>query len=599
MKKLMTGNEAAARGAYEAGVKFASAYPGTPSTEILENIAQYKDDITAEWAPNEKTAVESVVGASLAGVRSLAAMKHVGLNVAADPIFTFAYLGVNSGAVIVTADEPGMYSSQNEQDNRNYARSARLLMLEPSDSMETKEMMKDAFNISEEFDIPVLFRMTTRVCHSKSIVDCEEREDLGDKEYVKDVMKNCPIPAFALGMQDKLMENLERAKEYSNNSKWNYIEDNNSKIGVIASGISYKHAKEVLGDDVSYLKIGFSYPLPDEKIKEFAQLVDKIYVIEENDPIMETEIKAMGIDVIGKDLFPVKGEMLPNIIREKILGETIETLEPETEFLVNRPPSLCAGCPHRGVFYTLGKRKDLMIFSDIGCYSLGLMAPYNATDAILCMGASISGGHGVAKALDRKNDKTKKVVSILGDSTFFHSGMTSLLDVVYNNSDTCTIILDNRITGMTGHQQNPGTGYNLAGEVAPEADIETIVRALGVKDVRTVNPNELDSMNEVLEWGINTEGPSVIITRWPCALKRFSPEDKEEFTDAFTETCYVDKDVCVGCRLCLKSGCPSLAFNADDDNKSSILPENCLGCEICLQICPVNAIKVNSKETLQ
>lgn len=589
MKKLMTGNEAAARGAWEAGVKFAAAYPGTPSTEILENIATY-DDINAEWAPNEKTAVESAAGASIAGVRSLSAMKHVGLNVAADPLFTFAYLGVNAGSVIITADEPGMYSSQNEQDNRHYARSARLLMLEPSDSMETKEMMKDAFELSEEFDLPVLFRMTTRVCHSKSIVDTDERVVPEDKEYVKDILKYCPLPAHAKTMQIKTNDSIERAKDYSNNCKWNYIEDNNSNIGIIASGVSYRYAKEVFGDDVSYLKIGFSYPLPDELIKEFADKVDTIYVIEENDPIMENEIKAMGIDVKGKDVLPVMGELLPNVIREAILNEEFETLEPEADKLVNRPPAFCAGCPHRGLFYSLGNKKDLMIFSDIGCYSLGLTPPYNATDAMICMGASISGGHGVAKAFKEK-DEDKKVVSVIGDSTFFHSGMTSLLDVVYNNSDVTTIILDNRITGMTGHQENPGTGKTLMGEEAPEADIEKIVRALGVKHVKTINPNNLEDTDEAIEWGLALDEPSVIITRWPCALKRFSEQDKEEFPEAFRKHCEVDVEVCVGCRKCLKSGCPALAFNMDD-RKSGILEDSCLGCEVCLQICPVNAIKV-------
>lgn len=598
MKKLMTGNEAAARGAWEAGVKFAAAYPGTPSTEIMENVATYKD-INAEWAPNEKTAVESAAGASFAGVRSLSTMKHVGLNVAADPFFTFAYTGVNGGSVIVTADEPGMFSSQNEQDNRHYARSAHVIMLEPSDSMETKEMMKDAFELSEQFDMPVLFRMTTRVCHSKSIVDCDERVVPEDKPYVKDIVKYCPLPAHAKVMQKRLNENLERAKEYSENSKWNYIEDNNSKIGIIASSVSYRYAKEVFGDDASYLKIGFSYPLPEKLIRDFANRVETIYVIEENDPIMENEIKAMGIDVIGKDVLPQTGEMLPDVLRAAILGETQEFTEPNEEMIVNRPPALCAGCPHRGLFYTLGTKKDLMIFSDIGCYSLGLTPPYNATDAMICMGASISGGHGVAKALKEKDDdQNLKVVSVIGDSTFFHSGMTSLLDVVYNNSDVCTVILDNRITGMTGHQQNPGTGFTLMGEPAPEADIEQIVRALGVKNVRTVNPNNLDETNEAIEWGINCEGPSVVITRWPCALKRFSNSDKEEFPEAFRQTCQVDIDVCVGCRKCLKSGCPALAFNSIVEKKSGILQDMCLGCEVCLQICPVNAIKVAETETV-
>ncbi len=585
----MTGNEAAARGAYEAGVKFAAAYPGTPSTEIMENVATY-NEITSEWAPNEKTAVESIAGASLGGVRSLASMKHVGLNVAADPLFTFAYTGVNGGAVIVTADEPGVYSSQNEQDNRYYSRAAHLIMFEPSDSMETKEMIKEAFALSEKYDMPVLFRMTTRICHSKSIVDCFDREEVPDKPYEKNVPKYCPLPVNAMEMVKKLKGNIEAAKDYSNNCKWNYIEDNGSKIGVIASGVSYRYAKEVLGDDVSYLKIGFSYPLPDKLIKEFSDLVDTIYVIEEIDPVMENDIKAMGIDVIGKEVFPISGELSPDVIRGAILGEKIETVEPDQDYLVNRPASLCAGCPHRGLFYTLGKKKDAIIYSDIGCYSLGLGQPYNAGDAILCMGASISGGHGLAKALEATNSD-KKAFAVLGDSTFFHSGMTSLLDVAYNQSDVCTIILDNRITGMTGHQENPGSGMTLSGEEVEPADIEQIVRALGIKNVRTVNPNDLKATEEAINWGMELKEPSVIITRYPCALKRFSKLDKEEFPEAFKQSCYVDTDVCVGCRLCLKSGCPALAFNSTVENKSGILEDMCLGCGVCQQICPMGAIK--------
>lgn len=590
MKKLMTGNEAAARGAWEAGVKFAAAYPGTPSTEILENLAGY-DGLHAEWAPNEKTALESAAGAAIAGARSLSAMKHVGLNVAADPLFTFAYLGVNAGSVIVTADEPGMFSSQNEQDNRNYARSARLIMLEPSDSMETKEMIKDAFALSEEFDVPALFRMTTRVCHSKSVVECNERVEAPEKPYQKDIQKYCPLPAFAKGMQQKLNANLERARAYANTSRWNTIEDNHSSIGIIASGAAYRYAKEVFGDSASYLKIGFSYPLPDQKIKAFAELVDTIYVIEENDPVMETEIKAMGVDVIGKEKLPVMGELLPNVIRECLLGEKHDVIEPQADQLVNRPPAFCAGCPHRGLFYALGKKKNTMIFSDIGCYSLGLTPPYNATDAMICMGASISGGHGVAKAMKDLGRDTN-VVAVIGDSTFFHSGMTGLLDAVYNNSSLCTIILDNRITGMTGHQENPGTGYTLMGEEAPVADIEAIVRALGVKKVRTVNPNDLKETEEAIDWGMALDEPSVIITRWPCALKRFTPADSAEFPQAFHKHCEVDTDACVGCKKCLKSGCPALAFNSTVEKKSGILSDMCLGCEVCLQICPMHAIHV-------
>ncbi|CAK7033302.1 MAG: hypothetical protein EUB_00376 [Eubacterium sp.] len=594
MKKLLTGNEAIARGAWEAGVKFATAYPGTPSTEILENVATY-DGIVSEWAPNEKVAVEAAAGASIAGIRTLAAMKHVGVNVAADPIFTFAYLGVNGGSVIVTADEPGMHSSQNEQDNRNYARHAKMPMFEPSDSQEAKDMLKDAYEVSETYDCPVLYRMTTRVCHSKSIVECEDRVEVDDKEYVKDIMKNCPLPAHARVMQVKLAKNFEKLAEYTETSKWNYIEDNQKEIGVIASGVAFRYAKEVFGDTASYLKLGFSYPLPKKLIAEFAGKVKKIYVLEENDPILETEIKAMGIDVIGKDVFPTMGELTPERIREALYGKSEVTLAPDPEKIVGRPPAFCAGCPHRGIFYEMGRRKNIMIFSDIGCYSLGLTPPYNATDAMICMGASISGGHGVAKAMDIKNNDMK-VVSVIGDSTFFHSGMTSLMDVTYNKSNVLTVILDNRITGMTGHQENPGSGFDLKGEPAPIMDIETIVRALGVKNVRTVDPNNLEETDAALDWGLSNDEASVIITRWPCALKRFSQADKEEFPEAFKRHCKVDTDLCIGCKKCLKSGCPALAFNSTVPKKSGILEESCLGCEVCLQICPKHAIYVEEEK---
>ncbi len=593
MKKLLTGNEAVARGAWEAGVKFAAAYPGTPSTEILENIGKYQE-ITAEWAPNEKVAVESAAGASIAGIRSLSAMKHVGVNVAADPMFTFAYLGVNGGSVIISADEPGMHSSQNEQDNRHYARHAKMPMFEPSDSQEAKDMLKDAYQISETYDCPVLYRMTTRVCHSKSIVECTEREEVQDKPYVKDILKNCPLPAHAKVMQVKLAENMKKLEAYANESPWNYIEDNHQSIGVIGSGAAFRYAKEVFGDTASYLKIGFSYPMPLELVKEFAEKVEKIYVFEENDPIMETEIKAAGIQCIGKEVLPSMGELTPDRIREAIFGEAHPQIEGDAEKLVNRPPAFCAGCPHHGIFYELGRRKNVMIFSDIGCYSLGLTPPYNATDAMICMGASISGGHGVAKAMKIKNEDMK-VISVIGDSTFFHSGMTSLMDVVYNKSNVLTVILDNRITGMTGHQENPGSGFDLKGEEAPIMDIETIVRALGVKNVRTVNPNNLEETSEALDWGLANEEASVIITRWPCALKRFSKADQEEFPKAFKRHCQVDTDQCVGCKKCLKSGCPALAFNSIVPKKSGIIAEDCLGCEVCLQICPVNAIHVEEE----
>ncbi|MGL4607390.1 MAG: indolepyruvate ferredoxin oxidoreductase subunit alpha [Eubacteriaceae bacterium] len=588
MKKLLTGNEAIARGAWEAGVKFATAYPGTPSTEILENVKNY-GEIVSEWAPNEKVALEAAAGASIGGIRSLCSMKHVGVNVATDPLFTFAYLGVNGGSVLITADEPGMHSSQNEQDNRHYARHAKVPMFEPSDSQEAKDMLIEAYEVSEGFDVPVLFRMTTRVCHSKSIVNCQERKDIPDKPYEKNIQKYCPLPGFAREMQKKLSDNFLRMEDYSNTSPFNYIEDNKSKIGVIASGVAYRYAKEVFGTNVSYLKIGFSYPLPMEKIKKFAEGKETLYILEENDPIMETEIKAAGIECIGKSLFPIMGELTPDRIRVALNGKEIETIQPNPESILPRPPALCAGCPHRGVFYELGRRKDLMIFSDIGCYSLGLMPPYNATDAMICMGASISGGHGVQKAFNIKGDHSKKVVSILGDSTFFHSGITSLMNVTYNKSNTLTIILDNRITGMTGHQENPGTGLDLKGEVSPEISIEALVKACGIKNVKTIDPNCIDSVKEAIQWGLEVEGPSVIITRWPCVLKRFSTQDKTEFPNAFKTYCTVIVDNCVGCKKCLKSGCPALAFD-NENKKSGIIKETCVGCQVCAQICPKNAI---------
>jgi indolepyruvate ferredoxin oxidoreductase alpha subunit len=589
MKKLLTGNEAIARGAWEAGVKFASAYPGTPSTEILENIATYKE-ITSEWAPNEKVALEAVAGASIGGVRSLCSMKHVGVNVATDPLFTFAYLGVNGGAVLVTADEPGMHSSQNEQDNRNYARHAKVSMFEPSDSQEAKDMLIEAYSVSEEYDMPVLFRMTTRVCHSKSIVDCGDRTEIADKPYEKNIKKYCPLPAFAKGMQVKLAENFKRLEAYSNTTPFNYIEDNHSEIGIIGSGVAYRYAKEVFGNTASYLKIGFSYPLPMEMIKSFSEDKKTLYIFEENDPIMEREIKAADINCIGKEILPSMGELTPDRIRQALFDETAPIFQPNPDMILPRPPALCAGCPHRGVFYELGKRKDLMIFSDIGCYSLGLMPPYNATDAMICMGASISAGHGVQKAFNIKNDHSKKVVSILGDSTFFHSGITSLIDVTYNKSNTLTIILDNRITGMTGHQQNPGTGLDLKGTESPIIDIEALVKACGVKNLISIDPNNLKIVEEAIEWGLNTDDPAVIITRWPCVLKKFSAQDNQEFPTAFKKVCSVNIDLCIGCKKCLKSGCPALAFDRTN-KKSGILKETCVGCGVCAQICPKQAIE--------
>lgn len=590
MKKLLTGNEAIARGAYEAGVRFAAAYPGTPSTEILENIGKFKDEIIAEWAPNEKVALESAIGASIAGGRSIAAMKHVGVNVAADPLFTFAYTGVNGGLVLVSADEPGQHSSQNEQDNRNYAKFAKIPMFEPSDSQESKDMVKAAFDLSESYDAPVLLRTTTRVCHSKGIVECQDREEKEIIKYKKTANKFVTVPAVSRGLRVKVEERQKKLLDFSNTTKWNSIQWNDTKVGVIASGMSYSYAKEVFGDTVSYLKLGFTNPLPIEKIKEFCSKIEKVYVIEENDPYIEEQVRILGFNCYGKNLFPAYGEMLPEVLRKAVYGETKPTVEYEEKEIVGRPPTLCAGCPHRGFYYELGKRKNVMMSGDIGCYSLAFAEPYNAQDQIICMGASISMGHGAQKIFNSIKDNKMRVVATLGDSTFFHTGINSLIDVIYNNSNTVNVILDNRITGMTGHQENPGSGYTLQGDKTAVLDIEAIVKAIGFKNIVVINPNDLTAVKNALDWALSLDEPSVIITRWPCVLKKFSQEDKEEFDTAFMSKCTVDEEKCIGCKACTRTGCPAIVFDKEN-KKSSIDLNQCVGCEVCLQVCPVKAIR--------
>jgi indolepyruvate ferredoxin oxidoreductase alpha subunit len=588
MKKLMTGNEAIARGAYEAGVKFASAYAGTPSTEILENIANYKE-IKAEWAPNEKVALESVCGASIAGARSIAAMKHVGVNVAADALLTYAYQGVTGGTVLITADEPGQHSSQNEQDNRNYGPFAKIPVMEPSNSQECLDMIKKAFEISETYDTIVLMRMTTRVCHSKSIVEIGEREEVGIKKYEKNAPKYITVPAFARKNRIKVEKRLSDLKDFSNRTNLNFIEDNKSKIGVIVSGMCYHYANEVFGSNASYLKMGFSYPMPDELIKEFSCKVETLYILEENDPLIEGYVKELGIKCTGKDIFPSYGELTPDVIRKSLYGNANEVVEYDKDMVIPRPPAFCAGCPHRGFFYELGKRKDVVISGDIGCYGLGYMEPYNAMDFNLCMGGAFSTGHGTQQVFDMNDEEQKRVVSVLGDSTFFHTGISGLFNVVYNKSKSINVILDNRITGMTGHQENPGSGYTIQGEATEIIDIEGLVKACGVKNIKVLDPNNLAEMKSTLDWAVGLDEASVIITRWPCALKKFSKEDIEEFPNLFSDKYSIDEDKCIGCKKCIKTGCPAISFEKQA-KKSTIDPVQCVGCGVCAQVCPVEAI---------
>ncbi len=588
MRKLMTGDEAIARGAYEAGVTYASAYPGTPSTEILENLSAYKE-IYAEWAPNEKVAMECAIGASVAGLRTMVSMKHVGMNVAADPMFTWSYTGVNGGSVIITADEPGMYSSQNEQDNRNYARAAKIAMLEPSDSQECIDMVKAAYELSEKFDTPFIIRMTTRVCHSKSIVEPGERADVPAKIWEKNPAKYVCLPAIARKLRVNLEKRLADLEAYSEDCPFNCVEMGDTRVGVIASGICYYYAKEVFGDAASYLKLGFTNPLPANLIKDFCSKVDRVYILEENDPYIEEFVKQQGCACIGKELFPSYGELTPEVIRSCIEGKPADIIEFDRNKLINRAPAFCAGCPHRGLFYRLGKRKDIMVSGDIGCYTLAAGKPYSAMDSTVCMGASISLGHGAQRAFNAQGTG-RRVVTVLGDSTFFHTGINSLINTVYNKSNTVNIILDNRITGMTGHQDNPGTGYTAKGEETTLIKIEDLVRAIGVKHVYVIDPNRLDQVDETLDKCLALDEPSVIITRWPCALKKFSKEDKAEFDHLFNTKNWVNMDKCVGCRLCLKAGCPAMFFDKHT-KKAAINQEQCVGCDVCTQICPKGAIR--------
>lgn len=573
MKELMLGNKAVARGLYEAGCKVISSYPGTPSTEITEEAAAY-NEIYCEWAPNEKVALEVAHGATLGGVRAACAMKHVGLNVAADPLFTISYQGLNAGLVVCVADDPGMHSSQNEQDSRHYAIAAKLPMLEPSDSEESRVFVKKAFEMSEKFNTPVLLKMVTRVAHSQSIVDTEERVEPDRVPYVKDPAK----VMMTLNSRNAHIRVEERTKaliEYAESTELNRVEmGEDTSVGIITDSTSYQYAREVLGDKVSILKLGMINPLPEKLIKDFAQKVDKVIVLEELDPIIENHCKQLGIKVAGKDTFPICGEFSQNLVR-KCLGMK----EPEhitiEENVPARPPVMCAGCPHRGIFYIL-KKKKCMVYGDIGCYTLGAVAPLNAMDLNVCMGASCSGLHGFNKAIGEEAESNS--VGVIGDSTFIHSGMTGITDISYNMSNSTVIILDNSITGMTGHQQNPTTGKNLRGEPAGKVDLEALCRALGFNRVRVVDPYDLKAVEEAVTEELAAKEPSIIISRRPCVMIKGT---------VHKPPISVDESKCVGCKQCMSIGCPAIAVK---DKKAHIDPTFCIGCKVCSQMCKFEAI---------
>ena len=576
-KHLMSGNEAIARGAYEAGVKVCSAYPGTPSTEIFENLPQYKDALYCEWAPNEKVATEVAYGAAIGGVRSLCAMKHVGLNVAADSMFSAAYSGVNRGFVIVTADDPSMHSSQNEQDNRYYAKMAKIALVEPSDSQECKDFMKEAYHISEQFDMPVLFRTTTRISHSKSLVVFGEREEAEPFVYQRNNAKYDCAPAHAYKNHAKVEKNLAALREYSNVSPLNRWEKKGTKVGVITASIAYQYAKDVFPEDTSFLKLGLTNPLPMRLIREFAESVEKLYVIEELEGFMEEQIKAAGIDCIGKELVSNLYELNPQRLREMLFGVKPEVKEVSVK-PVSRPPTLCPGCPHRGFFYTMGKRKDFVVAGDIGCYTLGGAAPLSAMDTCICMGGGFTIAMGMSKAFEALGQK-KKIFGVLGDSTFFHSGMTGAAEILYNKGSVIPVVLDNHITGMTGHQDNPGSGYNLQGEVAAAIKIEDVLHAYGYENVMIVDPQDLAAMQKAVVDALASDVPAAIIARRPCLLIKRKKHDLGQ--------CVVDENKCIGCRKCLTVGCPAVTVK---NKKSHIDATQCVGCTVCAQVCPVRAI---------
>ena len=573
MKQLLIGNAAVARGLYEAGCSVISSYPGTPSTEITEFAAK-NDEIYCEWAPNEKVAMEVSFGASLHGVRSCCAMKHVGLNVAADPLFTLSYTGVNGGLVICVADDPGMHSSQNEQDSRHYAIGAKVPMLEPADSSEAYEFAKAAFELSEKYDTPVLLRMCTRIAHSQSIVETGERGEVKNIPYEKNGEKYIMMPGNAKKRHPVVEERTKKLTELAENCAFNKIEMNGSGIGIITSGTCYQYVKEVFGDSVSVYKLGMVNPLPEKSLRDFAASVKKLYVVEELDPIIENHCKTLGLSVEGKSMFSMLGEFSQETVAEAFGHEKPGTYENKTPIPV-RPPMMCAGCPHRGMYYVLSKN-HITVLGDIGCYTLGAQAPLFALDSTLCMGASVSGLHGFNKAGGSESEA--KSVCVIGDSTFMHSGVTGLINIAYNGSNSTVIILDNSITGMTGHQQNPTTGYNIKGDPAGKIDLESLCRAVGINRIRVVDPYDLEACEKALREELAANEPSVIISRRPCVLLKYV-KPKTPLV--------VDREKCKVYKKCMKFGCPAISIH---NGKAAIDKTLCVGCEVCVQLCGFGAI---------
>ena len=573
-KVIMLGNEAIARGAYEAGVKVSSAYPGTPSTEISENLVKYRDDLYAEWAPNEKVAAETAIGASISGVRAMACMKHVGLNVASDPLYTVSYMGVNGGLLFMVADDPGLYSSQNEQDTRMIARAAGVPVLEPSDSAEAKEFVKIGFELSEQFDRPVIFRITTRLAHSQGLVELKDREEIPDKTYEKDIRKNVMMPGNAKFRHVEIEKRNNELKEAADTLPINKMEMNDTRIGVITSGIPYQYVKEAL-PQASVLKLGMVNPLPEKLIREFASKVETLYVVEELDPVIEEQVKSWGIPAIGKEIFTIQGEYSSNMIRKAILGEEVR-MDPPAD-VPQRPPILCPGCPHRSVFYVLNKLK-MHAAGDIGCYTLGAVAPLSVVDTTICMGASISSLHGMEKA--KGKEYIKNWVAVIGDSTFLHTGVNSLMNMVYNQATGTVLILDNSTTGMTGHQDHAATGKTLQGDPTYAINIPNLCRAIGVPNVQEINAFDIVTLEKAIEEEVAKDEVSVIITKTPCVLLDKRPKPLYA----------ADPEKCKKCGMCMKPGCPAMTRN--EDGTIRIDDTMCTGCGLCESLCKFGAIEL-------